>query len=105
MQLHDQGHWDDSSWITTHLRALGLQDVEVHEVPGTYFLEGGADEFLTIFGGTLGWVMKANWDEKTREEHPAEEVRHLVREHLKEKYSGKGWNITWTTIIMSGRVL
>ena len=104
MQMHDQGHWDDAAWIEPHLRSLGLRDVEVHERPGTYFLEGGADEFLTVFGGMMRWMMSSNWDEETREAHPVEEVTELVREHLKEKYGGNGWSVTWTTITMTGRV-
>ncbi|KAF7560930.1 hypothetical protein G7046_g3211 [Stylonectria norvegica] len=103
MQMHDQGDWTDPEWIATHLRELGLADVEVTVNPGTYRIKN-ADEFLNSFGMMFAWMMNTWWDEETRKEHPPEEVRELVGKHLVEKYGGEGWDVNWEVICATGRV-
>lgn len=103
MQIHDDGHWTDAAWIESHLKKLGLQDVLVEEKPGTYRFEK-AEDWMMTFEGMLEWMRNARWDEETKAKMPAAEVKERVLEHLREKYDGKGWDVKWTTIVMTGRV-
>ncbi|KAM3513326.1 hypothetical protein MY11210_003010 [Beauveria gryllotalpidicola] len=76
-------------------RALGLRDVRVAVQGDAYYIRGGADEFLDMFGMMLPEAQVAA--------HPADEVKELLREHLVEKYAGKGWEVKWDVLYMTGR--
>ncbi|KGQ06508.1 Ubiquinone/menaquinone biosynthesis methyltransfera se ubiE [Beauveria bassiana D1-5] len=101
-QMHASGAWYDAAWVATHLQALGLRDVRVAVQRDAYYIKD-ADEFLDMFGMMLGFVMKMFWSEAQRAAHPVEEVRELLREHLVEKYGGKGWEVKWDVLYMTGR--
>lgn len=103
MQMHSDGDWTDPTWIEEHLRDQGFADVQVKLNPGTYHLRD-ADEFVMTFGTMIGWLTNTWWDEETRKAHPAEEVKALLKSHLEEKYQGKGCDINYLVICMTGRV-
>ncbi len=103
MQTHDSGHWTDPVWIESHLKELGLKNVSVEVKPGSYHIEN-ADEFIRCISMMFGFLMKSFWSEETREAHSVEEVKGLVRRFLEEKYEGKGWDIYWKVIYMTGTV-
>ncbi|KAH7143800.1 S-adenosyl-L-methionine-dependent methyltransferase [Dactylonectria macrodidyma] len=103
MQMHSDGDWTDPAWIEDHLRSEGFSDVQVKLNPGTYHLRD-ADEYVTTFGAMMGWFMNTWWSEETRKAHPLEEVQRLLKSHLEEKYEGKGWDINYLVICMTGKV-
>ena len=103
MQMHDSGEWTDPAWIEKHLEEEGFSDVKVTVNPGTYKMES-AEEFVRTFGMMLSWLTKTWWSEELSEKHPMEEVNELIKEHLEEKYEGKGWDINWLVICMTTRV-
>ncbi|KAM0435913.1 hypothetical protein ACHAPT_002805 [Fusarium lateritium] len=103
MQMHSQGDWANPEWIEGHLKDQGFVDVEVTSNLGRYHIKN-AEEFVLSFGMMIAWLMNAAWSEETRREHPVEEVRELLRKHLEEKYGGKGWDLEWNVICMTGRV-
>lgn len=103
MQMHDQGDWTSPAWIEKHLKEQGFQDVKVTVDHDKMFLKS-AEEYILIAGVMLGWLMKTYWSEEVRKEHPEGEVKELLRKHLEEKYQGKGWEIEFKVICMTGRV-
>ncbi|OAA43977.1 UbiE/COQ5 methyltransferase [Beauveria brongniartii RCEF 3172] len=103
MQMHASGAWYDAAWVATHLQALGLRDVHVAVQGGAYYIRD-ADEFLDMFGMMLGFVINMFWSEAQVAAHPVDEVRELLRKHLVEKYGGKGWEVKWDVLYMTGRV-
>lgn len=103
MQMHNQGNWTDAEWIEEHLQSQGFVDVKVTTNPGRYHIKS-AEEFVLSFGMMIVWLMNTAWSEETRREHPVEEVRELLRKHLEEKYGGKGWDVEYNVICMTGKV-
>ncbi|KAH6890630.1 S-adenosyl-L-methionine-dependent methyltransferase [Thelonectria olida] len=103
MQRHSDGDWTDDAWIETHLREQGFADVNVTLNREKYYIKD-AEEFLVTFSTMVAWLMNASWDEETRKAHPKEEVEGLLKKHLEEKYEGKGWDVEYALICMSGRV-
>lgn len=103
MQMHDQGDWKSPAWIEQHLKEQGFLDVKVTVDHNKYFLRS-AEEYVLQVGMMLGWLMNAYWSEEVRKEHDVNEVKELVRKHLEEKYQGKGWEIEYKVIVMTGRV-
>jgi hypothetical protein len=103
MQTHESGRWTDASWIEYHLVELGLEDVMAREMPGTYRFES-AEDWMMTFESMVSWMMNMKWSEETRKKMPFAEVKERVIEHLKDKYNGGGWDVSWTTIVMTGRV-
>ncbi|KAM0562378.1 hypothetical protein ACHAPJ_002068 [Fusarium lateritium] len=104
MQMHDQGDWTSPEWIKEHLKKEGLQDVQVTVDNGIYAIKSAKD-YVLQFGMMLGWLMKTWWSEEVRKEHSLEEVQELLRKHLEEKYDGKGWEIQFKVICMTGKVV
>lgn len=103
MQMHRSGHWDDAAWVEKHLAELGLTNVTVREIPGTYRF-ANAEEFVTSFSMMLPWVRNTFWSEEVRNAHPVEEVMELLKQHFEAKYNGQGWSIDWLVIYMTGSV-
>lgn len=103
MQMHDQGDWANPTWIEKHLKKEGFQDVKVTAHNDSYTIES-AEDYILQFGMMLGWLIKTWWSEEVQREHSLEEVKELLRRHLVEKYEGKGWNIEFKVICMTGRV-
>lgn len=103
MQMHESGKWTEADWIDSHLKSQGFKDVQVKIAPGTYRIES-AEEFVTFFGMMLSYLMNTWWTEETRNAHPVEEVKELLKKHLEEKYAGEGWDISWEVICMTGIV-
>jgi hypothetical protein len=102
MQIHDSGTWTDAKWIECQLTKLGLLDVVVKETPGSYHF-ANADQWVTTFGGMARWQMSEKWDEEAKSKVSAEEMIEKAREHLVEKYDGQGWDVQFTTIVMTGK--
>lgn len=103
MQTTKWGNWSNMNWIRTTLEGLGLENVKVDVMARLQHIHRAAD-YVACFEMMMGWVIKSNWSEALREEHGIEEVKRLVVEHLEEKYGGRGWDVTWTSIIASARV-
>ncbi|RBA16132.1 hypothetical protein FPRO05_11982 [Fusarium proliferatum] len=103
MQMHDQGDWTNPAWIEEHLKKEGFQDVKVTAHDDSYTIES-AEDYILQFGMMLGWLMKTWWSEEVQREHSLEEVKELLRRHLVEKHEGKGWDIEFKVICMTGRV-
>ncbi|KAF5020371.1 hypothetical protein F66182_7599 [Fusarium sp. NRRL 66182] len=104
MQMHDQGDWTSPEWVEEHLKEQGFQDVRVTVHDGKYDIKS-AEEFVLLFGLMLGWLLNTWWSEEVRRQHSMEEVRELLKRHLEDKYGGKGWEISFKVICMSGRVV
>lgn len=102
MQMHEQGVWTDRDWVEGHLKELGLQDVEVNYIPGVAHMEN-AEHFVMVCRNMMSWCMSLWWSEETRKAHPLEEVEELTKKHLEEKYGGKGWDLYWRLVCMTGR--
>lgn len=102
MQMHNSGTWTDAKWVESQLQKLGLVDVIVKETPGTYHINS-AEEWVTAFGGMAKWLMSSNWTEEMNQKVSPEELNDRIREHLEKKYEGKGWDVTWMTIVMTGK--
>ncbi|KAB5555035.1 S-adenosyl-L-methionine-dependent methyltransferase [Coniochaeta sp. 2T2.1] len=103
MQTTQWGKWSDVNWIRRTLEDLGLEDVKV-DVLATLQRIHGAEDYVACFEMMFKWVINSQWSEELRKEHGIEEVKGLVREHLREKYGGRGWDATWVSIIASARV-
>jgi hypothetical protein len=103
MQTTQWGNWSNVNWIRRTLEDFGLEDVQVDVLATLQHIRSGAD-FVQCFGMMFGWVMNSQWSEEVRAQHPMEEVKRLVKEHLDEKYGGRGWDVTWTSIIASAKV-
>lgn len=103
VQMHESGTWYEPAWVATHLRSLGLQDVQVAVHSDSYYISG-ADEFVDMFGMMLGALTGMFWSEEQVAAHPAEEIKTLMHKHLVEKYNGHGWEVKWDVLYMTGRV-
>lgn len=98
------GKWADVNWIRKTLVGKGLQEVEVDVFAFLSQVES-ADAFIANFGMMIDWIVSTSWSEEVRKEHPREEVHALVKEFLKEKYGGDGWQLSWIPIVATGRVV
>lgn len=103
MQLHDQGDWTSIEWIEAHLKAQGFSEVKVQAGTGKHHVES-AEDFIATFGKTLSYFLPMWWDEEKRAAHPVEEVKELIKDHLREKYHGEAWDLEWMLIYSTGRV-
>lgn len=103
MQTTGWGNWSSVNWTRTTLEDLGLEDVKVDVMAHLQHIRDAAD-FVACFERMMSMVMNSNWSEELRREHGIDEVKTLVRMYLEEKYRGKGWDVTWTSIIASARV-
>lgn len=103
MQTTQWGNWSNVNWIRRILEDLGLEDVKVDVMARLQHIRG-AEDFVACFGMMFSWVLNSQWSEELRREHGIEEVKRLVAEHLEEKYGGRGWDVTWTSIIASARI-
>ena len=101
MQTTQWGKWSDVNWIRRTLEDLGLEDVKV-DVLATLQRIHGAEDYVACFEMMFKWVINSQWSEELRREHGIEEVKGLVRDHLREKYGGSGWDVTWVSIVASG---
>ncbi|CCF47354.1 hypothetical protein CH063_04131 [Colletotrichum higginsianum] len=102
-QMHDQGHWSDQDWVINHLEEQGFKDVKVKAAIGTYYVKS-AEHYVSTFGIMLGWFLTQWWDKETTEAHPVNEVRELIKKHLKEKYKGEGWEMEWMLLCVTGSI-
>ena len=103
MQTTAWGEWSNVNWVRRALEDVGLEDVRVEVLAHLQRVHGAAD-FVACFESMMRWVVESCWSEELRREHGMDEVKRLVRDHLEEKYGGRGWDVTWTSIIASGRV-
>lgn len=103
MQITQWGNWSNVNWIRRTLEELGLEDVKVDVMAHLQRIQT-ADDFVAGFETMMRWIVNSCWSEDLRVEHGMEEVKKMVRDHLEEKYGGRGWDITWTSIIASARV-
>ncbi|EXV06606.1 ubiE/COQ5 methyltransferase family protein [Metarhizium robertsii] len=103
MQTHDSGRWYDCEWIRRHLEEEGFGDVQVTVTSGRYHVENAA-EFVQFFGMMIPFIMNTWWSEELRREHPVDVVRKGVEEFVESKYEGKGWDVEWEIISMTGLV-
>jgi len=103
MQTTSWGEWSNVNWIRRTLENLGLQDVKV-DVMARLQRVRSAEDYVACFGMMIDWVVNSQWSEELRRGHGIEEVKGLIRRHLEAKYAGKGWDVTWTSIIASAKV-
>lgn len=115
MQLHESGNWVDREWVETHLREVyqgrdteqegkkGLTDVVVKRVVGTHRFQE-PEEWVLAFGSMLSWITGSWWSEETRRDHPMEEVKKLMADHLREKYNGEAWDVSWELLVATAKV-
>jgi hypothetical protein len=103
MQIHDSGKWYDPSWVEQHLLDSGFADVRVAMSTGRYHVESAA-QFVSFFGLMIPFIVNTWWSEEQRAEHPVDEVKLAVEKHLAEKHGGKGWDVEWDVISMTGVV-
>jgi hypothetical protein len=103
MQTTKWGNWSSADWIRKTLTDLGLENVKVDVMSHLQHIQSAA-EFVRCFEMMIKWVIESNWSEELRAEHGIDEVKKLVEEHLERKYQGRGWDVSWTSIIASGRV-
>lgn len=102
MQTTKWGDWSDVNWIKKTLHDQGLEDVKVDVLSHLQPIESAA-QFVNNYSSMLEWLISARWSEELKKEHGLDEVKKLVEDYLGEKYGGKGWDLTWTSIIASGR--
>jgi hypothetical protein len=108
MQMHSSGNWTDRAAVETHLSSSPvfnnqLVDVEVKNIVGRWTVEK-PEEWVLAFGSMLTWVTGTWWSEETRRMHPMEEVKGLIVEHLKDKYKGESWEVSWELVCATARV-
>lgn len=103
MQTTKWGNWSNVNWIRRTLEDSGLEDVKVDVMAHLQHIHG-PEHFVACFTMMLNMVIGSLWSEELKREHGMDEVKRLVREHLEEKYGGRGWDVTWTSISASARV-
>lgn len=103
LQTTPWGKWADINWIRKTLQAKGLEDVKVDVLAHITHVES-TDQFLSHFGMMIEWAINCNWPEELRSAHPQEEVMQLMRDFLDRKYQSGGWDLSWVSLIASGRV-
>jgi hypothetical protein len=102
LQTTPWGKWSDVNWARKTLPEKGLEDVKVDVFAFLSRVES-ADFFLANYGMMMDWIVNTSWSEELRREHPKEEVHALVREFLEKKYGGEGWDLSWISLVASGR--
>jgi hypothetical protein len=103
MQTTKWGDWANVNWVRKVLVEHSLEDINV-EVQAHLSPVPSAKSFVSNFGVMLDWVMNSNWSEETKKANGREEVMKLIEEFLEKKYGGGSWDLTWVSIIASGRV-
>ncbi|KAK3985185.1 S-adenosyl-L-methionine-dependent methyltransferase [Cladorrhinum sp. PSN332] len=103
LQTTPWGKWYDVNWIRKTLQAKGLQDIQVNIFAHLTQVDN-SEHFAAHFSMMIEWIMSSSWSEELRKEHPREEVIGLMKEFLEKKYEGKPWNMSWISVIATGRV-
>lgn len=106
MQTHASGNWADRDAVEAHVKtayAASLVGVEVRNIVGRHTFHA-PEEWVLAFGSMLTWLTNGWWSDETRSAHPMEEVQGLILAHLREKYQGEPWEISWELVCTTARV-
>lgn len=106
LQMHSSGNWVDRKAVEEHLTSTysdQLVDIQVKNIVGRHTFHQ-PEEFIVAFGTMLGWITSAWWSEELRQAHPIEEIKELIVKHLKEKYGGQPWEVSWETVCGTARL-
>ncbi|KAK0721617.1 S-adenosyl-L-methionine-dependent methyltransferase [Lasiosphaeria miniovina] len=103
LQATGWGDWGDVNWVREALVERGLEDVRV-EVFAQLSRVDSVEHFISSFTMSLNWIMSSVWSEQLRNEHGQEEVHGLIKKYLERKYQGRPWELTWVSIVATGRV-
>ncbi|KAK4188265.1 S-adenosyl-L-methionine-dependent methyltransferase [Podospora australis] len=103
LQTTSWGNWENINWVRKTLEGKGLEDVKV-DVLAHITRVDSTDHFLSHFGMMVDWVMNSGWSEELRKAHPKDEVFRLLRESLDQKYQNGPWELSWVSLIASGRI-
>ncbi|KAI1740925.1 S-adenosyl-L-methionine-dependent methyltransferase [Xylaria scruposa] len=91
----------DPDLIPEQLTRYGFEDVKVQTVEHTMRIEN-AEDYLRSFGMMRDWMLKSYWSEESQGKAKDILDDHIIH-HLKEKHNGKGWDLTWTLIMVTCR--
>jgi len=101
MAVNGRGEFIDPALVSGELERHGFEDVKVETVEHVLHLEG-AEDYLRSFGMMRYWMVGACWSEESKEKAKGMLDDHIVK-HLTEKHGGKGWDLTWTLILVTCR--
>lgn len=101
MTTNGQSGWADPGSIEQKLAEHGFENIRVETIQHTQHIES-AEHFTEIFAMMISWMVNTYWTPEQKEEYQSS-LKKRVEEHLREKYAGKGWDLTWTMIVATCR--
>jgi hypothetical protein len=97
MAIHGKLEWTDPEGVRKELVDHGFVNVKV-EVTEQIVRVKDAEDYLKSFGMMKTWMVNTHWSEESKEKGKDMLDDHILS-HLKEKYNGEGWDMTWKAII------
>lgn len=97
MMTNGQSGWADPESIEQKLADHGFENIRVETIQHIQHIDS-AEHFTEIFAMMISWMVNTYWTPEQKEEHQ-NSLKKRVEEHLREKYAGKGWDLTWTMIL------
>lgn len=103
LQTSKWGDWANVNWVRKTLEGRGLQDVNVNVLATLSHTDSPA-HFVAEMKLMVNWIVTSCWTDEQQKAHSVDELLELSRQFFEKKYEGRGWDITWVSIIASGRV-
>ncbi|KAI2623704.1 S-adenosyl-L-methionine-dependent methyltransferase [Xylaria nigripes] len=79
----------------------GFEDVRVQTLVNAMPIHG-AEDYLQCFGIMKDWIVEQYWNEETKKKASGVLDTHIVK-HLAEKHGGRGWDLSWTMVLVTCR--
>jgi SAM-dependent methyltransferase len=95
--INGETAWSDPDSLEQKLLEYGFRDIKVRTVEHIQHIES-AEHFFDTFKMMLDWLTQTYWTPEQRDEYQSS-LGSRMTEHLREKYSGEGWDLTWTMIL------
>ncbi|KAI1642369.1 S-adenosyl-L-methionine-dependent methyltransferase [Daldinia loculata] len=97
MAIHGKLQWTDPEGVEEELKAYGFENVQVKAVPHVVRVNS-AEDYLYNYRMMKDWMVNTYWSEESKQKAQGILDEHIVN-HLKEKYNGEGWDLSWTAIL------
>ncbi|KAI1463073.1 S-adenosyl-L-methionine-dependent methyltransferase [Daldinia caldariorum] len=97
MTPNGKPQWADPEGVEGELRAHGFVNIKVQAVPHLVRVNS-AEDFLQMYRTKKEWMVNAYWNEDSKKRAQGMLDEHILN-HLKEKYNGEGWDVSWTVVL------
>ncbi|KAI1373994.1 S-adenosyl-L-methionine-dependent methyltransferase [Hypoxylon crocopeplum] len=97
MAIHGKLQWTDLEGIEKELKTHGFENIQVKMAPHVVRVHS-AEDYLKSYRMMKDWMVNTYWSEDSKQKAKDTLDEHIVK-HLKDKYNGEGWDLSWTVIL------